>query len=1074
MCLPGLPGSSTTAQGSANAGNLGERAASHSACSNGPRTPHLDGFELTQQVTESSALCGALPRGKQEEDQLNSISYSCAPRHDRGRSTAPSSHSTPVSSFLRAPCPTPLAAGRAPYLPTEQGGCGTRPPRSRTTTGPSTKKSASNASLPQPPRAAAASHESPGAGLVLRSSCWADQPTRRRPVTADRQTDASRLHRWHWHTTPRPADALFPTMASRFSGRRLALAIASRFANRRFLFSTAAVSVVGAKLVHIYAHLSALPTAHVLLWGYSFFAQDTALLLFVRLLLDRLLLATGNWLPVVATAAAATIVAYVLALGAVNISFFAVTGSEIHWRNIAFATDASSRAVLLAGLFSCATVLCTLLSVSWVLQDPLYFVAGLGADIVRWPFAFLLRKLSVLRSQPLDVKYTNIPQQDVERAAKSRPLEDHGFDQVEEDCAGLGIGGQPSTWRWQLMLLLYLLSSVALLAQFILSIVRPKDSAMVFMSWTPALLPFVDFTFSSTNLDSLVPLYHTSIGHSWDNLTALGEPMPLTWLPEETPLHGFEDWYNANKKHYGAASDPQKISNWEDDLLPELRNKLADVPIRNIMLVVLESTRKDVFPIKKEGLIWDTFAESFENRSLPKEAQERLATLTPTANFLTGDYDDGFEHRPPKNKRRGGISANNAHTTGTYTLKSLVGTICGLSPLVADFNLEYSHHIYQPCLPHILQAFNALGHAVGKAKDDFTTLKWNSSFFQSVTIDYDRQNVLMRDMGFDADRLISKEYLKSARARFGTVHEPDINYFGMPEVTLEEYIRDAFSSAKRNDERVFLTHLTSTSHHPFSFPDSKTYEYVPLSHDKRLGDLSHYTNGIGYADRWLGKILDILDEEGVADETLMVFVGDHGLSIPENDGISPYYNPNVGNFHVPMVFSHPKLPPLDINAAVSSLQILPTILDLLLETGSLPKTGRHREAARDLAHNYEGQSLLRPLRNSSNHSDRGSQGNWQYTVVNSGRAMLAVRDGRRPSRRLIVPVIDNIEWRFTDLDSDPHEQEPVVSFGFSSLLHSVERRHGIEAAEWVEEAAFMARWWVEENSKRWRYGPYAG
>ncbi|KND91825.1 hypothetical protein TOPH_03368 [Tolypocladium ophioglossoides CBS 100239] len=772
-------------------------------------------------------------------------------------------------------------------------------------------------------------------------------------------------------------------MASRCSGRRFALVLASRFANRRFLFATAAVSVIGAKLVHVYAHLTALPTVDVLLWGYSFFAQDTALLLFVRLLLDRSLLATGNWLQIVATALAATIVAYVLALGTVNISFFVVTGSEIHWRNIAFATDASSRAVLLTGLVSCAAVLCALLFVSWVLQDVLYFVAGLGADIIKWPFAFLLRKLSILRSHPPDVKYTNIPQQDVGRAAKYRLLEEHDFDHEgksrvdEEDCAGLGIGGQPSTWRSWLMLLLYLLSGVAMLAQLILSIVRPKESAMVFMSWTPALLPFVDFTFSSPNLDSLVPLYHTGIGRSWDNLTALDEPMPLAWLPKEKQLHGFEDWYRATEKHYSAASDPQKISNWEDELLPELRNKLAHVPIRNVMLVVLESTRKDVFPIKKGGLIWDTFTNSFDNHSLPEEVQERLATLTPTANFLTGDYDDAFEYHPPKNKRRGGINANNAHTTGTYTLKSLAGTICGLSPLVADFNLEYLHHIYQPCLPHILEAFNALSPAAGKVEDDFTTFKWNSSFFQSVTIEYDRQDLLLRHMGFDADRLISKEYLKSADARFGAVHQPDINYFGMPEATLEEYIRDAFSSAKRNDERVFLTHLTSTSHHPFSFPNSKTYKYVPLSDDKSLDDLSHYTNGIGYADRWLGKILDILDEEGVADETLMVFVGDHGLSVPENNGISPYYNTNIGNFHVPIVLSHPKLPPIDINDAVSSLQILPTILDLLLETGSLPKTGSHREAAKDLARNYEGQSLLRPLHNSYNRSDQGSQGNWQ-------------------------------------------------------------------------------------------------
>ena len=875
-------------------------------------------------------------------------------------------------------------------------------------------------------------------------------------------------------------------MASRFSGRRLTVALVSRFANRRFVFATAAVSVVGAKLLHVYAHITSLPTCELLLWGYSFFTQDTALLLCLRLLLGRRLLATGICRPIIATTVAGTVVAYVLALGTINISFFVVTGSEIHWRNITLATDASSRAMMLTGLVSTVVVLCTLLTVAWVLQDLLYFTASLGADIARWPFTYLLRNLSVLRSQPIDVEYGDIPQHDIDSMAKYPLSEDDNDDSdsdsdsmylgkhqiVEEECAGWLAGGQPSPWKW-LKLCLYLLSGALMLAQLILFVIRPSDSAMAFMSWTSALVPFVDFSASSPSLGSLLPLYRNGIGRTWDNFTALDEPVQLSWLPQGKPLHGFEDWYHANDKHYNAASDPQKISNLEDDLLPELRGKLAGVPIRNVVLVVLESTRKDVFPIKKEGLIWDTLARSFENNSLPEKAQKRLASLTPTANFITGDYDDGFEHPSDKKKRRGGISATNAHTVGTYTLKSIVGTMCGLSPLVADFNLEYLHHIYQPCLPDILEAFNVLDPAESKAKGDFTTYKWNSSFFQSVTMSYDKQNVLTTDMGFDADRIISKEYLRSSRARFGVAPQADINYFGMPEAPLEAYIRDAFTAANANNERVFLTHLTSSSHHPFSFPDSKDYGYVSLSEDKSLQDLSHFTNGIGYADRWLGKILDILDDEDVANETLVVFVGDHGLSIPENDGISPYYNPNVGNFHVPIVLSHPKLPPIDIGDAVSKLQILPTILDLLLETGSLAKTGSQREAARDLARNYEGQSLLRPQRNSSEHSERGSQGNWQYSVINSGRAMLAVRDGRHPSRRLIVPVIDNIEWRFTDLDSDPHEQDALVSFGFFSLLKSVERKYCREAAEWAEEAAFMARWWVEENSKRWRYGPYA-
>lgn len=105
---------------------------------------------------------------------------------------------------------------------------------------------------------------------------------------------------------------------------------------------------------------------------------------------------------------------------------------------------------------------------------------------------------------------------------------------------------------------------------------------------------------------------------------------------------------------------------------------------------------------------------------------QRLATLTPTANLLTGDYDDSFDH--PTRRRRGGINANNVHTTSTYTLKSLFGTLCGLYPLVADFNVEPQHHIYQPCLPHILHAFNQLNNGRDKLGGNrFASYNWTSS-----------------------------------------------------------------------------------------------------------------------------------------------------------------------------------------------------------------------------------------------------------------------------------------------------------------------------------------------------------
>jgi membrane-anchored protein YejM (alkaline phosphatase superfamily) len=38
--------------------------------------------------------------------------------------------------------------------------------------------------------------------------------------------------------------------------------------------------------------------------------------------------------------------------------------------------------------------------------------------------------------------------------------------------------------------------------------------------------------------------------------------------------------------------------------------------------------------------------------------------------------------------------------------------------------------------------------------------------------------------------------------------------------------------------------------------------------------MNRYLNTLGVADRWLGEVLEIIEEAGVANETLVVMVGD--------------------------------------------------------------------------------------------------------------------------------------------------------------------------------------------------------
>ncbi|KAG5948659.1 hypothetical protein E4U53_006208 [Claviceps sorghi] len=876
-------------------------------------------------------------------------------------------------------------------------------------------------------------------------------------------------------------------LAGRVAGRRAAASLASRLTNRRFIFALAVVSVLGAKAVHIHTHVTALSRVHLLRWGYSFFAQDLFLLVLIRLLLDGWVLAAARPFKSLATFGASVLLAFVIALGAFNVSFFIVSGSEIHWRNIALAGDSSSWSMFLSGTFSLMLVVFLGLVASCVLQDVLFALFGFGSDLVKWPVAAILQ--STPWANRLAAPDHDRDHDDYESAYGPVPQQDHDVEHGPKEAGACSdedsvLSVPPEKWetmqrypfRQWVKPSMYLFIGCAFAGQVICFLIRPHESSLVFMSWTSALLPFVDFSDSSPHLKNMAPVYHSGIDRAWDNITAVhnvSSPAGIPWSLART----MDFWQHyVSERHYSAAHDPLKISNAKEHVLASLGSKLADVPIRHVVVVFLESTRKDVFPIKKSGLIWRRLVESFENQTLPDQVATKLASLTPNANYITGDYNDGFPHakEPSGTRRRGGINFNNVYTPSTYTLKSLVGTLCGTSPLVADFNLEVVHKLPTPCMPHVFDALNHVkvtqdGEGEAAHGFDFLSDPWQSLFLQSATMDFDSEKGLLEYMGYPRQNLISKEYLQGKQGhvpKHGVSTLPDVNYFSIPETPLEDYLRDAFVSAKKKHERVFLTHLTSTSHHPFGLPENETY--VPMAGQDGLDDLSKYINSIGFGDKWLGKVMAVLDEQGVADETLVVMVGDHGLSMPENDMYSAYYNPNVGNLHVPLVLSHPKLPVINVDDAVTSIQILPTVLDLLVETGSLAPG--HARLAKSLAtQNYEGQSMIRKLHNSS---PTTGQGNWQFTVINPGRAMISVRDARQAHLRLVIPVIDNSEWSFADLKLDPTEERPVLGFEFGGFLQKVEEAHGIEAARWAEEAAFIARWWVEDNSKRWRYGPH--
>ena len=146
---------------------------------------------------------------------------------------------------------------------------------------------------------------------------------------------------------------------------------------------------------------------------------------------------------------------------------------------------------------------------------------------------------------------------------------------------------------------------------------------------------------------------------------------------------------------------------------------------------------------------------------------------------------------------------------------------------------------------------------------------------------------------------------------------------------------------------------------------------------------------------------------------------------------------------------------------MTSVQILPTILDLLRESQSTNTNST--QMINDLLPLYEGQSMIRPII-----GEEAGRKNWQFTVMNTGGTWLSIRSASRPYR-LVMPLVPDVEWRFSNVVEDPYETHYAIAFDLPVLYRIVESRHGSEATSWLNEAAHVAKWWVVENRLRYEY-----
>ena len=90
-----------------------------------------------------------------------------------------------------------------------------------------------------------------------------------------------------------------------------------------------------------------------------------------------------------------------------------------------------------------------------------------------------------------------------------------------------------------------------------------------------------------------------------------------------------------------------------------------------------------------------------------------------------------------------------------------------------------------------------------------------------------------------------------------------------------------------------------------------------------------YYGAVSYIDDCIGQLLDVLKKTGLADDTIIMFSGDHGDMLGER-GLWYKMSYFENSVRVPMLISHPRqFKPHRVSQNVSTLDLMPTLVELI-------------------------------------------------------------------------------------------------------------------------------------------------
>lgn len=239
----------------------------------------------------------------------------------------------------------------------------------------------------------------------------------------------------------------------------------------------------------------------------------------------------------------------------------------------------------------------------------------------------------------------------------------------------------------------------------------------------------------------------------------------------------------------------------------------------NIVLIVMESTRKS--------------AISYYNPSLKRK---------------TTFFDELAKES---------LVFDNMYTIMPFTFKAMVNMNCGFTSYIHMQFFESTYGLPDKCLPQWLQ-----------------THGYHTMFMQSSSVSYGNINTLTDRLGFKES--FSSEHFDKENFKQSFLDSSEDSIMLNPNRKWLQQIQSPF----------YAMYLTYSPHWPYNFYDRDNYvQYIEQDDGFIFNfkkEFNNYLNAVHTQDKFMQQLIEQYQDAGLYDNTIFVFIADHGQGFAEN------------------------------------------------------------------------------------------------------------------------------------------------------------------------------------------------